>query len=313
MSNRDDALQDILRLSRNHGITLAEITAALKAENTPEQSLQSSGSILTKLLGYIGGIFIFSGLCVFIGMFWNDFGSAARVIITLGSGLTAFFMAVAAAGDAKYARAATPLFLIAAALEPFGIFVMLDEYSNGGDPKNGVLFMAFFMLVQQGCVLLAKQRTTLAFTTLFFGCVFFGQLMEIMDMPDNLIGLTLGSAILFLCRALDKSPHSAITPFWYFCGSMALMISFYDIVENKPAEILFLGLSALLVYVSTQVRSRTLLTVGTLGMIGYIGYFSGKHFSNVVGWPIALIIIGLVFIGMSALAMRLNRKYIRQG
>jgi len=67
----------------------------------------------------------------------------------------------------------------------------------------------------------------------------------------------------------------------------------------------------LLIFLSTYVRSRTLLLVGTLSMLAYIGYYTAKHFANTLGWPIALVIIGIALIGMSALAVRINNKYIK--
>ena len=50
-------------------------------------------------------------------------------------------MAVVAARDARFERAATPLFRVATLLEPTGIIVMLREFSRGGDPAYGLLFM----------------------------------------------------------------------------------------------------------------------------------------------------------------------------
>jgi uncharacterized membrane protein YjjB (DUF3815 family) len=90
------------------------------------------------------------------------------------------------------------------------------------------------------------------------------------------------------------------------------MWSVFDAVKNSPLELAFLGLSALLIFLSTHVRSRALLIVGTLSMLSYIGYYTAEHFANTVGWPIALVIIGIALIGLSSLAVRLNNKYIKQ-
>jgi len=46
-------------------------------------------------------------------------------------------------------------------------------------------------------------------------------------------------------------------------------------------------------------------------MLIYIGYYTAEHFANTVGWPIALVIIGIALIGLSALAVRLNNQYIK--
>lgn len=311
MSLKEDALQDIVSLAKHNQITLEEIAQAL---NTPQtQAGKQSSSGLSKLFGYIGGIFVFAGIGVFISMYWDDFGSAARVIVTLGTGLFAFAMGLVCLADKKYERAATPLFLMSSLLQPTGILVMLHEYASGGDARHGLLFMSAYMLIQQGAVFWAKGRTVLAFSAILFGCIFFANLFDIWDMNEKLIGTVIGISLLCIAYALNQSKHLAIAPFWYFVGSVMLLWSIFESVENSPLEPIYLGVSALIIFLSTYVRSRTLLLVGTISMLLYIGYYTAKHFANTVGWPIALVMIGVALIAVSSLAVRLNNKYIKAG
>ncbi len=220
-------------------------------------------------------------------------------------------MALVCLYDKRYERAATPLFLISSLLQPTGILVMLQEYSSGGDARHGVLFMAAFMLIQQAATFWAKRRTVLAFSAILFGCIFFATLFDIWDLSEKLIGIVIGASLMCVAYALNQSRHLAIAPFWYFVGSVILMWSVFESVQNTPFELVYLGLAAMLIFLSTLVRSRSLLLVGTLAMLVYIGYYTAKHFANTVGWPIALVIIGIALIGMSALAVRINNKYIK--
>ena len=310
MSQKEEALQDIVSLAKHNQITLEEIAHALTT--APVLVSKPSSGTLSKLLGYIGGIFVFAGIGVFISMYWDDFGSAARVIVTLGVGLVAFLMGLACLYDKRYERAATPLFLISSFLQPTGIIVMLQEYSSGGDARHGILLMAAYMLIQQSATFWTKSRTVLAFSGTFFGMIFFGYLFDIWDFKEKTIGIIIGASLLCIAYALNRSKHSAIAPFWYFVGAFILLWAVFETVQNTPFELLYLGLCALIIFLSTYVRSRTLLLVGTLAMLVYIGYFTAEHFANTVGWPIALVIIGIALIGMSALAIRLNNKYIKQ-
>ena len=309
MSQKEEALQDIVALIKHNQITLDEISAAISMPAAIAK--KPSSGMLSKLLGYIGGIFVFAGIGVFISMYWGDFGSAARVIVTLGTGLVAFFMAITCLHDRKYERAATPLFLISSFLQPTGILVMLQEYSSGGNYRHGILFMAAYMLIQQSATFWEKGLTVLVFSAILFGTIFFGYLFDLWDFNEKLIGIIIGSSLLCIAYALNRSKHLAIAPFWYFVGSALLLWSVFDAVKNTPFELIYLGLSALIIFLSTYVRSRTLLLVGTLSMLGYIGYFTAKHFANTVGWPVALVIIGIALIAMSSLAIRLNNKYIK--
>jgi hypothetical protein len=309
MSLKEDALQDIVSLARHNQITLEEIAQAF---NSPQiQIVKASSSVLSKLFGYIGGIFVFAGIGVFISMYWDDFGSAARVIVTLGTGLVAFIMGLVCLADKKYERAATPLFLISSFLQPTGILVMLQEYSSGGDVRHGMLFMAVYMLMQQGATFWAKGRTVLAFSAILFGSIFFANLFDIWDVNEKLIGIIIGTSLLCIAYALNQSKHLAIASFWYFVGAVTLLWSIFESVEKSPLEPVYLGASALIIFLSTYVRSRTLLLVGTLSMLLYIGYYTAKHFANTVGWPIALVMIGVALITLSSLAVRLNKQYIK--
>ena len=309
MLHKQDVLQDIVSLAKHNQISLAEIASAL--ESLPELAAKPSSGVLSKLFGYIGGIFVFAGIGVFISMYWDDFGSAARVIVTFGMGLMAFIMGLVCLHDKKYERAATPLFLISSFLQATGILVMLQEYSSGGDVRHGLMFMAAYMFIQQGATFWAKGRTVLAFSAILFGCIFFANLFDIWDMNEKLIGTIIGSSLLCIAYALNQSKHIAIAPFWYFIGALILMWSVFEAVQNTPFELLYLGLSALIIFLSTYVRSRTLLLVGTLSMLIYIGYYTAEHFANTLGWPIALVMIGIALIGMSSLAISLNNKYIK--
>ena len=309
MSLKEDALQDIVSLARHNHITLEEIAQAL---NTPQaQASKPSSGVLSKLFGYIGGIFVFAGIGVFISMYWDDFGSAARVIVTLGVGLVAFIMGMVSLGDKRYEKAATPLFLMASLLQPMGILVMLQEYSSGGDVRHGLAFMAAYMLIQQGMTFWAKRRTVLAFSAILFGCIFFANLFDIWDWDEEFIGMVIGTSLICIAYGLQQSRHLSIAPFWYFVGACILLWAVFDAVRNTPLELIYLGLSASIIFLSTYVRSRTLLLVGTLSMLLYIGYFTAKHFANTLGWPVALVMIGVALIAMSSLAVRLNNKYIK--
>ena len=312
--SKEEALQDIVSLAKHNQITLDEIKHAM--ETAPELASKPSSSVLSKLFGYIGGIFVFAGIGVFISMYWDDFGSAARVIVTLGVGLVAFIMGLVCLQDNRYEKrydkAATPLFIVSSILQPMGILVMLQEFSSGGDMRHGLMFMSAYMLIQQGTIFWAKRLSVLAFSAILFGCILLANLFDVWNWDGELIGMVIGVSLICVAYALQQSKHIAIAPFWYFVGGVIQMWSVFEAVENTPLELLYLGLSALMIFLSTHVRSRALLGVGTLAMLIYIGYYTAKHFANTLGWPIALVIIGIALIGMSSLAVRLNNKYIKQ-
>ncbi len=308
MTAKQQALKQIADTAREHGVTAAEIVEELSAS---AKDPDSKSSLLTQLFAYLGGIFVLAGLGVFIEMQWSAMNSIARITVTLGSGIAMFVMALVAAGDERWEKTATPLFLLAALLQPAGILVAIAEFSSKrGDERHAILLTAGVLLIQQVLIFLKTRRTVLLFTTLVFGVCLYGTALDLIDLDEDLIIFSLGLSLLLVTYSIDRTPHRGMTPFWYFVSSIAMLRGLFELIEGSVVEILFLGAACGLVFLSTWVRSRGLLFVGTVAILGYVGYYTAEHFSDFVGWPIALILFGLLLIGLSMAAFRINRKYI---
>jgi hypothetical protein len=310
MSERDDALAEIVDIAQRNRISAEDISEALSGSATEDPGTGSG--IVRRLLAYIGGIFVFAGIVVYIGMFWDEMNSAARIIITLGSGLVALVLAMLMLKQDRFAKAATPLFLTAAWLQPTGMLVAFEELGSGGDPQHAALATTLVMLAQNVLILPRYRRSTLVFLALGFGVLSCWNLFDLLNMDDELNLLVTGASLMLVSYGIDKTRHAVITPFWYFLGSASFLWASFDLIEDTPVHILYLGITAFMIYVSTLARSRTLLFCSTLAMMGYLGYFTGQYFVDSIGWPIALVVMGLILIGLSNLALRINRKYIAE-
>ena len=114
MNDREQALAEIRAIAERAGLSADDVHGALApAAAIPGKPAARQGP-LARALAYIGGTFVLSGIAVFVGMQWQQMNSAERIIVTLGSGIAAFVLALLANGPAKRARFVTPLFLIAA-------------------------------------------------------------------------------------------------------------------------------------------------------------------------------------------------------
>jgi hypothetical protein len=189
-------------------------------------------------------VFVLAGIALFIGLQWDQFGSAVRVVVTLGVGFPIYLFALATMSDKRFSSVTTPTLLIAALLQPTGIVVMLNEYSRGGDPEHGLLFMCVVMFVQQFLTFLAKRRTVLLFTSLFFGAAGFGTLGGILDVDFEIIALALGIGLTLVSYTIDRTEHRVITPFWYFAGSVLFLYCAFDVLEGSAIEIIYFGVAA---------------------------------------------------------------------
>ena len=328
---RTRALEDIAALARQHQFSATEIAAAIGAPSPlREDSRESSGqalrqgssdqaaaqenraqAVLVRVLGFLGGTFVFAGIGVFIALQWSGMNSAARVVVTLGSGLAAFVLAILANKEDRFNKAATPLLLIAALLEPIGMFVAFQEFGSGGDWRGAGLITFGVMTLQFGATFRLLRRSTPLFAALLFGTLFWWTALDLLDMDSKLIALVLGGTMVLAAVGIDRTGHRDITPVWYLFGASAFLYGFFDAVERTPFEIAFLAAAAAFVYLSVVLHTRTLLFVATIAILAYTAWFTGEHFAESVGWPLALIVFGMFMIALSALAFRIDRNYVR--
>jgi hypothetical protein len=310
VDDRTRALQEVVSLAKQHGFSASEISAAM--DGAPGHSPETrSRDVLMRVLGFLGGIFVFAGVGVFIALQWSSMNSASRVIVTLGTGFAAFILAMLSARDTRFTTAATPLLLMAAALEPTGMFVAFDEYGSGGDWRWASLITTGTMAVQFVAAFGSLRRSTPLFLVILFASLFCWTALDLTDIDSSAVALIMGGSMLLAAIGVDRTGYRSITPVWYLLGASAFLFGFFDAVEGSPAEIAFLAVAAGFVYVSVVVHSRTLLFVATLAILAYTGWFTGQHFADSVGWPIALIAFGIFMIALSALAVRIDRLYVR--
>ncbi len=307
---RARALDQIVSLAREHRLTAGEISAALAGE--PKPAVESRARVIVmRVLGYLGGTFVFAGIAAFIALQWDTMNSAARVVITLGPGVAAGILAVLSSRDERFDKAVAPLFLIAAVLEPVGMLVAFNEFGSGGDARWAALITAGVIGFQFAALFATQRQSMLLFLTVFFGTLFWWTAFDILGMDETPMAMVLGGSLLLAAIGVDRTPHAVISPPWFLCGGIAFLYGLFDLVADTPFEILFILTASGFVYLSAAIQSRTLLLVATGAILGYTGWFTGEHFADSVGWPLALVMFGLLMIGMSALAFRIDRQYIR--
>jgi hypothetical protein len=305
--SKAEILKEISHLAQEHNLTITEIATVLQkksSENTRTETLM-------KLFAYLGGIFIFSGLSIYIGTFWSTMGVATKITLTFGTGIVLYMMAlILPQYQKKYETMLTPLFLTSTLFQTIGLFVAVTEFGNGLDFRISTALIFGVMLIQQLVTFKHIKRPSLIFTSLFFWCAFFVTALDLMHINDKLTAIILGLSVLFIAYRLDKLHYKALANFWYLIGAMVFLNGLFDALRNTIFEILFFGISGLMLYASTIIRNRILLFVSTLSTLGYIGYFTHKHFMNSTAWPILLVILGLVCFGVGIMVLKLCKKYM---
>ena len=91
-------------------------------------------------------------------------------------------------------------------------------------------------------------------------------------------------------------------------GSALAYTGLFDLLHKTPIELLYFAVTASMLYACVLLQSRALLLTTVIAMLSYIGYFTAQHFVDSLGWPISLVLMGVAFMGVSVLAMRVKRQ-----
>ena len=125
----------------------------------------------------------------------------------------------------------------------------------------------------------------------------------------NWAGLIVGISVMLAAYGLHKQTrYPILIGLGYFVGSILFYSGLFDLVAGSSIELIYLAVSAAMLYLSVILQSRALLLVTALAMLSYIGYFTVKHFSDSLGWPITLVLMGIAFLAIGSIAIKLKKQ-----
>lgn len=122
-------------------------------------------------------------------------------------------------------------------------------------------------------------------------------------------GLLTGMCAMSAAYGLHQAGrHPALTGLGYFIGSIMAYSGLFDLVHDSSLELVYLAVTAAMLYACVVLASRALLFTTVIAMLGFIGYYSAKHFANSLGWPVTLVLMGVAFLGVGTIAIKVRRR-----
>lgn len=312
--NKQQALEKISSLMQAHGISVDDITAEVSPTSTPiSKQAQKATSTLKTAMAYAGSNFIYVGFCALVAMFWPDLNSVQQVVLALGGGMVFLGLGVMATYSQRHSKTAIPFFVLAAAFQPIGLFVVALEFLPFPADKAFVAFVIFtVMALQMGLMFKTLQRPLMLLLLIVFGFAAYQALFVWLNISSGLGAAVLGSAGLMVTYRLAKSVNEGFLGFLFFVFAGYLAYGVFQMLAGMPPyDALLIGVAAGVIYVSVLARSRALLVAGVLFVIGSLFYYTDEYFANVIGWPVALMCIGLLLHWLSRHAVRLGGSFTR--
>lgn len=207
----------------------------------------------------------------------------------------------------KYRRTAL---LFTALFFTYGFLEVGLELLNIPVPYISIVLGASIFLV--ATALEKTPHSVLTEPALLIGiCWFNSGLFDRIDLftSTNWASLITGICIILTAYGLYKTGrYPRLIALGYFLGSIMAYGGLFDLLQNSAMELLYLAVTASTLYVCVVLQSRALLLTTVVAMLGYIVYFSEKHFANSLGWPVTLVLLGIAFLGVGAIAIKLKQR-----
>jgi hypothetical protein len=124
----------------------------------------------------------------------------------------------------------------------------------------------------------------------------------------NWADLLTGMCVMSTAFGLHKAArHPGLAGLGYLVGSIMVYTGLFDLVYKTPFELLHFAVTAAMLYACVVLQSRALLLTTVIAMLSFIGYYTAQHFVDSLGWPVTLVLMGVAFIGVSTLAIKVKR------
>jgi uncharacterized integral membrane protein len=330
---KQQLLSEIKNALATGSINTAEIMQVLPKENLDNQAVKNtivSRLNLAEIFYYIGGIIILLGVVILIAQNWSEFSYPMRVFVTFGIGLAFFVSAILLSQTTSLKKIGTVFFFISGILIPYGYFVIFDDKINYQTMDFYNTIIPLLCLIQFGLTqLVLKKDIFTLFNTIFGTWLFFGLSNNLIsnnssNFGDNfhlyqviLVGISY-TLVAYYLRNSGKLFASLLNTFGIigilgpgFILNVMASGQFGGPEASQIWLVLYPVLLAATIISSVYIKSSAFLFVGTVCLIGYIIRITSQYFSEALGWPLALIIMGMAIMGLGYLAFHLNRKYIK--
>jgi peptidoglycan/LPS O-acetylase OafA/YrhL len=176
------------------------------------------------------------------------------------------------------------------------------------------LIFAFYLFINSNIknthVTLLTILNGTAFMYVFVGALIGGSYYQNKDLYSYLT-MVIGAVYLLLAYSFKDGWNSKLVEVLNFLGIVGLLGAAFSQIYNSVPWLMFFFVLVIGGFMfSIYSRSRAILIISTCYLLAYISYITGKYFADSIGWPISLVILGFLFIGLGYFSINLNKKYI---
>jgi hypothetical protein len=309
------------KISRSDLTTLGQ--GSVPGPLTAPVKIEDSSKKLINIFYAIGAVIAIVGVIILIAQHWDEIGFLGRILFTLGISLVVYILALVL-NQPQHKTVSQVLFTISAALAPLGAYVFLNEAKMSFDWVAQISTASILFVVFGTALLISKKNILVLITVGFATWAYYAVLMKVFGLSyyntDFLKWATmlLGAAYLLIAygqKAVvnefaesDLKEKKAVQSIIYTLGTLAVLGA--GISVGGVFDMVFIAIIFGAFYGSAYLKNRTMLILGALFLTAHIMKLTSEYFVGSIGWPIALIFMGFLVIGIGYMTYYLNNKFI---
>lgn len=308
---------EVSREELSSRLGLSQITTVSSTSYKSEATTHFS---VTKMLYILGEAIVVIGIIIFIAQMWNDMSPFSHIVITLGLGLLFAALGSVLLKKQPQTDLGTVFHFMGGMLIPSGSLVLLDELNVGIDEPwvvAGTFFsiFVFYMLlnkIHKNALLtfFAILHATITTYLVLYAMVDDGSLW--VDSLYQYLTMILGVSYLLLAHAFKDGWNSKLIGALNFFGITGFLGAGFSLaLDSGIWEVFYFLVLFGCLFLSVYLKSRTILIMSTVFLLIHVSYITGEHFADSIGWPLSLVFLGFVFIGLGYSSISINNKYIK--
>jgi len=316
--NKTELMEELWQKINEGEITKEELVSQLNLQTTPSiETKEHSHFSVTGMLYVFGAAVAIIGLIIFTAQIWDDLGSLARILITLGLGFLLTGIGSSLLRQKPTDNIGVVFQFIGGMLVPGGVLVTLEELGANTTSlwstalSFGAIF-AFYLILTS-----ILKHAILTFFAIANGTFFLYLLIGAIEgfRSDDIylyLTMVIGTSYLLLAKSFRDGWNKKLLGSLYFFGiSGILTAGFIKVLGSGFWELFYFAIVLICLYLSVYMRSKVILVLSTIFLIIHVSYITQEYFANSLGWPISLILLGFVIIGLGYGSVQINKTYLK--
>ncbi len=314
--NKEGLLQELSAKINSGEISREEIARELELTQPNQLKPENNGETkkiprfsVTKVLYILGAAIVIFGIIIFVAQVWSDVASFGRIAVTLGLGLL-----IAAIGSMLLRQKPNdnigPIFhFIGGVLIPGGSLVTLFELGIDSEWTVAITFVGIFAFYLTLSAI--HKHAILTFFAIINGTTAVYLIFNAV-VGGPYLNMTTGASYLLLSQAFRGGWNKPLISALHFFGSAVFLgATFVQVFDSFSWQLLYFPIVFAGLFLSIYMKSRSILAISTFFLLAHVSYITSEYFANSLGWPISLVILGFIFIGLGYASVAINKRYIK--